>query len=143
MVNFVSHKGCSRNYYFGTPGSPSLNFIEACVPSQKGLLLDCPQRHRTTRFLTSKVSPFSFCTGIPPHTARPPLTFIDGSSMSARLGSYFGSKGFCVLLSQALSRPFGHILASRMVRSRAVLSSDCPTRFHTLPFASQKRAKTQ
>src|SRR5438552_17823024 len=65
----------------------ALNPTEAWVPSQKGLLLEAPQRHSVRRLRTSYVVPSADSTGMPPLTQMGPLTPICGSSTSPIEGS--------------------------------------------------------
>ena len=93
-------------------GIPSLNSIDACVPSQNGLLEDCPHRHKVTRFLISSLVPSALSMRIPPFTQIGPLTFIPGSSIIPIEGSKGGSKTFSFSLSHNTKRPAGQWPAS-------------------------------
>ena len=53
--------------------------IGTCVASQKGLLVDLPQRHSTTLFLISQTRPSSDSIGTFPFTNSPALTSFSGS----------------------------------------------------------------
>ena len=105
----------------GRLGSPSRNLNDACVPSQKGLFEECPQRHKVTRLRISYVKPSGCCTGIPPLTHNALLMRSRGSSSKPRPGSKCGSTG-ALSSFHAERRPAGQWLASRIVSSAASLS---------------------
>ena len=110
----------------GRLGSPSRNLNDACVPSQKGLFEECPQRHKVTRLRISYVKPSGRCTGIPPLTHNALLMRSRGSSSKPRPGSKCGSTGALSSFFHAERRPAGQWLASRIVLSLIHISE--PTR---------------
>ena len=78
-----------------------------CEPSQKGLLLEAPQRQRVTRFRISYARPSADSMVIRPLTQIGPLTPATGSWTRPIDGSKTGSYGFLVALSQTTSHPEG------------------------------------
>src|SRR6266404_5728032 len=114
--------------------------IETCMPSQKGLFFDAPQRHSVTRLRTSYSKPSAPTTCTPPRSHIGPRHTLTGSSTSPIERGYAGSNGLPVALSHATSRPEGQSQVWRSKCARAAPLSVSFTRFHTEPLGSQKRA---
>src|SRR6202050_2018381 len=85
------------------------NLIDACVPSQKGLLRDAPQRHRVTRLRTSYSKPSAATTAIPPRSQIGPAQASAGSSIRPMETGRCGSIVCPDDLSHATSRPAGQL----------------------------------
>lgn len=79
----------------------------ACVPSQNGLLEDCPQRHSVTRFRGSYSKPSADTMVTPPRTQIGPLESFCGSSMSTTDGSKGTSRASPSAFTYPAARPQG------------------------------------
>ena len=101
----------------------SVNPTSLCVPSQRGLWAEAPQRHSVTLLRVSRGCPSRRSTGIPPliHSGPSGVTAIS----LGRSGSTISPSA-----SRAKERaPDGHRSTIAMIWSRTCVSSDFPTIF--------------